>query len=74
MELRLLGFLMQHPERAFTRETLLKRVWGLDARVSRRAVNVTVQRIRQALAPHGCREYLQSVRGVGYALSTRTSR
>lgn len=74
MELRLLGFLMQHPERAFTREALLKRVWGSDSCVSRRAVNVTVQRIRQALAPHGCREYLQSVRGVGYVLSTHTSR
>ena len=69
MELRLIGFLMRHPERAFTREALLKRVWGLESRASLRAVNVTVQRIRQALAPHGCRQYLQSVRGVGYVLS-----
>ncbi len=73
MELRLLGFLMRHPERAFTREALLKHVWGLDARASRRAVNVTVQRVRQALAPHGGAEYLQSVRGVGYILSQRAS-
>ena len=73
-ELRLLAFLMHHPERAFTREALLRRVWGSDSRVGLRAVNVTVQRIRQALAPHGCAAYLQSVRGVGYVLSERASR
>jgi two-component system phosphate regulon response regulator PhoB len=69
MELRLLGFLMRHPERAFAREGLLKRVWGPESRASLRAVNVTVQRVRQALAPHDCGHYLQSVRGVGYVLS-----
>jgi len=74
MELRLLGFLMRHPERTFTREALLESVWGLDSSAGRRAVNVTVQRIRQALAAHGGQEYLQSVRGVGYVLSVRTSR
>lgn len=73
-ELRLLAFLMRHPERAFTRETLLRRVWGFDCRVGQRAVNVTVQRIRQALAPHGCAAYLQCVRGVGYVLSERALR
>lgn len=73
MELRLLSFLMRHPERPFTRETLLQRVWGIDSRAGLRAVNVTVQRVRQALAPHGCAGYLQSVRGIGYVLSARTS-
>lgn len=74
MELRLLGFLMRHPERTFTREALLECVWGLESSAGLRAVNVTVQRIRRALAPHGGRDYLQSVRGVGYVLSARTSR
>jgi two-component system phosphate regulon response regulator PhoB len=73
MELRLLNFLMRHPERPFTREALLQRVWGMDAHVGLRAVNVTVQRVRQALAPHGCDGYLRSVRGIGYVLSARAS-
>jgi two-component system, OmpR family, phosphate regulon response regulator PhoB len=73
LELRLLSFLMRHPERPFTRETLLQRVWGRDSRVGLRAVNVTVQRVRHALAPHGCDGYLQSVRGIGYVLSLRTA-
>jgi DNA-binding response OmpR family regulator len=30
---------------------------------------MTVQRVRRALGLHGCGEYLQTVRGVGYRLS-----
>jgi two-component system, OmpR family, phosphate regulon response regulator PhoB len=72
MELRLLGFLMRHPERPFTRETLLQRVWGRDSRAGPRAVNVTIQRVRHALAAHGCDGYVQSIRGIGYVLSLRS--
>jgi two-component system phosphate regulon response regulator PhoB len=69
MEFRLLEFLMRHPERAFQREHLLQRVWGHDCRADPRAVDVTIQRIRQALTPHACQHYLQTVRGVGYRIS-----
>jgi two-component system phosphate regulon response regulator PhoB len=69
MEFQLLLFLMRRPERAYSRETLLHHVWGSDCRAGMRAVDVTIQRIRRALAPHGCGEYLQTIRGVGYRLS-----
>jgi two-component system, OmpR family, phosphate regulon response regulator PhoB len=69
MEFRLLEFLMRHPERAFSREALLRRVWGHDCRADQRAVDVTVQRMRRALSPHRCEGYVQTVRGVGYRLS-----
>jgi two-component system phosphate regulon response regulator PhoB len=68
LEFRLLQFLMRRPERAHTREALLLNVWGGDRRVSARAVDVTIQRIRRVLTAHDC-EYLQTVRGVGYRLS-----
>ena len=69
MEFRLLEFLMRHPERAFGREALLRRVWGHNCRADQRAVDVTVQRMRRALTPHRCDGYVQTVRGVGYRLS-----
>ena len=69
LEFRLLRFLLQHPHRAFSREQLLDRIWGPDHRSDTRAVDATVQRARKALLPHGCGEYLQAVRGVGYRLS-----
>ena len=68
-EFRLLRFLLQFPDRAFTREQLLTRIWGDGVYLSRRVVDVTVQRARKALAPHACSAYLQSVRGIGYRLS-----
>jgi two-component system phosphate regulon response regulator PhoB len=69
MEFQLLLFLMRRPERAYGRETLLHQVWGRNCTAGLRAVDVTVQRIRRALAAHGCGEYLQTIRGVGYRLS-----
>ena len=69
LEFRLLHFLMQHTERVFTRRQLLAQIWGNTNSADDRAVDVTVQRARKALARCGCAEYLQTVRGVGYRLS-----
>jgi two-component system, OmpR family, phosphate regulon response regulator PhoB len=68
-EYRLLEFLVRHPERAFSRAQLLDRVWGRDTHAEERAIDVTVQRLRKALARHGCAGYVQTVRSVGYRIS-----
>ena len=68
-EFRLIRFLIQYPDRAFTRDQLISRIWGEDTYLSRRVVDVTIQRARKALAEHGCDTYLQAVRGIGYRLS-----
>jgi two-component system phosphate regulon response regulator PhoB len=73
LEFVLLEFLMQRPERAFSREVLLRQVWGTDSHTGLRAVDMTVQRVRRALTPYGCVDYLQTVRGVGYRLCTPES-
>lgn len=69
MEFRLLEFLMRNPGRAFSRAALLDRVWGEHCRAQERAVDVVVQRVRKALTPFGCEDYLQTIRSVGYRLS-----
>ena len=69
MEFRLLEFLMRSPERAFSRESLLRHVWGRDSGTRPRAVDVTVQRVRRALTPSGYGDCLQTIRGHGYRLS-----
>jgi len=68
-EYRLLEFLMRNPERVFHRGQLIDRVWGRDSKAEERAVDVTIQRIRKALARHDCDGYLQTVRSVGYRIS-----
>jgi two-component system phosphate regulon response regulator PhoB len=69
-EYRLLEFLVRNPERAFSRAQLLDRVWGRDTQAEERAIDVTVQRLRKALARHGCAGYIQTVRSVGYRISS----
>jgi two-component system phosphate regulon response regulator PhoB len=70
-EFRLLHFLMTHPERVHTRSQLLDRVWGDHVFIEDRTVDVHVKRLRDALAPAGCAQLIETVRGVGYRMSTR---
>lgn len=66
-EFALLYFLAQHPGQVFSREMLLDRVWGRDAFVSARTVDVHIRWLRTRIeenANHPLR--LLTVRGVGY--------
>jgi two-component system phosphate regulon response regulator PhoB len=67
-EFRLLHFLMTHPNRVHSRSRLLDAVWGDDAIVEERTVDVHVRRLRQALAPSGHDALIETVRGSGYVL------
>lgn len=65
-EYRLLEFFMGHAGRAYSRTQLLDHVWGANAYLEERTVDVHVRRLRKALEPAGVSGYLQTVRGHGY--------
>jgi two-component system phosphate regulon response regulator PhoB len=67
-EYRLLRHFLQSPGRVFSREQLLDRVWGHDAEVEIRTVDVHIRRLRKALNASGGNDILRTVRSVGYAL------
>ena len=67
-EFRLLTFLMQHPQRVFSREELLNAVWGHDIHVEPRTVDVHVRRLRKAVNGDGEIDIVRTVRSAGYAL------
>lgn len=71
-EYRLLRFFMSNPERVYSREQMLDRVWGQNVYVEERTVDVHIRRLRKALAPHGFDGFIQTVRGSGYRFSRRT--
>ncbi len=73
MQFKLLEFLMRYPNRVFSRSDLITKIWGRSVVPDERAVDVNIQRIRKALAPHACDGYLQTVRGVGYRISAQGS-
>lgn len=68
LEYALLAFLVTHPGRTYSRDALLRRVWGFDYYGGSRTVDVHVRRVRAKLGPD-LAQRLETVRGVGYLWS-----
>jgi DNA-binding response OmpR family regulator len=64
-EFELLKFLAQHPGRVFTRDQLLREVWGYDYYGGTRTVDVHVRRLRAKLGSE-YESMIGTVRQVGY--------
>ncbi|MFC7529230.1 winged helix-turn-helix domain-containing protein [Actinoplanes sp. GCM10030250] len=64
-EFELLKFLAQQPGRVFSRDQLLREVWGYDYFGGTRTVDVHVRRLRAKLGPR-CETMIGTVRQVGY--------
>lgn len=71
-EYRLLEFLMQAPGRVLSRGQLLDGVWGRDAYVDERTVDVHIGRLRKALIRGRESDPIRTVRGAGYVLGERS--
>ena len=69
-EFKLLHFFMRHPEKVYSREQLLNRIWHNDLEVEYRTVYSYISRLRRNLAPFQCEDYIQTVRGSGYRFSS----
>lgn len=67
-EFRLLEFLMEKPGRVYSRAQLLDAVWGRDAEIDERTVDVHVGRLRKSVTHGEGRDPIRTVRGAGYAL------
>jgi DNA-binding response OmpR family regulator len=65
MEFELLSALASDPERVFTKDELLRSVWGYRAPGRTRTLDSHACRLRLKLAEHGARAVV-TVRGVGY--------
>ncbi len=65
LEYALLAFLVTHPGRTYSRDALLRRVWGFDYYGGSRTVDVHVRRVRAKLGPE-LAQRLETIRGVGY--------
>lgn len=68
-EFRLLRMLIETPGKVFSREFLLKNVWGSNIYVESRTVDVHIRRLRKSLNEYGP-DYIRTVRATGYAIDT----
>lgn len=70
-EMELLYYLAANPNRVFTRNQLLDKVWGFDYYGDSRTVDVHIKRIREKLEGVSDKWELKTVWGVGYKFETR---
>ena len=70
-EFELLHQLASFPGRVFSREELIEHVWGLDFMGDDRTIDVHIKRLRNRLQETDAIE-IQTVRGLGYRLETRS--
>ena len=68
-EYRLLKFLMENPDRVYSRMQVLDNVWGQNVYIEERTVDVHIRRLRQVLEDFAADHYVQTVRGAGYRFS-----
>lgn len=66
-EFRLLKMLIKEPGKVFSREVLLRAVWGENIFVESRTVDVHIRRLRKSLNKYGV-DYIRTVRANGYAI------
>ncbi len=67
-EFRLLKHFLEHPGWVFSRERLLDAVWGHDADIESRTVDVHIRRLRKAINIGDRPDIIRTVRSAGYAL------
>ena len=66
-EFDLLWFLASHPRRVFSRDDLMRRIWGYSAALDTGTLTVHVRRLREKLEDDPSRpRHLETVWGIGY--------
>jgi two-component system, OmpR family, phosphate regulon response regulator PhoB len=66
IEFRLLSFFLRHPDRVFSREQILDKVWNNAEDLEVRTVDVQVRRLRLVLQQTGHHVFVETIRGAGY--------
>ncbi|MDQ5988697.1 MAG: Phosphate regulon transcriptional regulatory protein PhoB [Syntrophus sp. SKADARSKE-3] len=72
-EIKLLWFLSRHPGRVYSRDQLLDHVWGDEAFVEPRTVDVHISRLRSLIEQDKENpQFIFTIRGIGYKFAERT--
>ncbi len=68
LEFDLLHTLIANQNVVLDRDYLLEHVWGADEVYQERTVNVAINRLKEKIDPDKTKDYIKTVRGVGYTL------
>lgn len=68
MELKLMTFMLENPEKVQTKNDLLDGVWGNENAIESRVTDETIRRIRRKLAEKESNVTIKTMWGIGYKL------
>jgi two-component system alkaline phosphatase synthesis response regulator PhoP len=66
-EFKLLKLLASKPERVFTRDEIYNEIWGSDAFVGDRTIDVHIRKLREKIGE----DYFETIKGIGYKFTLR---
>jgi len=61
-EFKLLSLLLKKPNKVFTREVIMNKIWGEDVVVGDRTIDVHIRKLREKLGD----DIIKTIKGVGY--------
>lgn len=64
-EFELFSLLISKPDRVFTRDQIMEKVWGTESIVGDRTIDVHIRKLREKFGDN----YIRTVKGVGYTFS-----
>lgn len=67
-ELKMLSYMMQNHQKAYSRDELLNAIWGYDTKVETRVTDETLRRIRKQLSLCGSNVSVRTMWGFGYRI------
>jgi len=65
-EYKLLYFFLTHPDKTYTRDQLISYIWGRNAYLDERTIDVNVKRLRFKLKPYHHDRRIKTIRNAGY--------
>jgi len=68
LEFNLLRIFIENRSTVLRRDFLLKNVWGKSGTYQGRTVNVAINRLKEKIDPDKTKDYIKTVRGVGYII------
>lgn len=69
-EMKVLTFMMNEPQKTYSRDSLLDEIWGFSEDTETRAIDETIRRIRKKLSLAKSDVTIETVWGYGYKLNT----
>ena len=68
LETTLLQILIKNKNKVLDRNFLIKHVWKNSSDINQKTVNVAIKRLKEKIDPTRDKEYIKTIRGIGYLL------